>query len=230
MTPISPDPFRFFVPHADGRPFIVAQLGQSLDGRIATRTGDSKYIGSRASLVHLHRIRAHVDAVLVGIGTVQADDPQLNLRHCEGINPARVVIDARGVVSPDAKLFKTDGARRIVFRASGKGGTTLPDGVEIERLPVNGRGHFELDAILTRLSALGFKRVLVEGGAGIIGQAIDQGLVDRLHLMVSPVLIGSGIAGLNLAPIDRLADARRPKAEISVLGDGEVLFDCDLRG
>jgi diaminohydroxyphosphoribosylaminopyrimidine deaminase / 5-amino-6-(5-phosphoribosylamino)uracil reductase len=94
-----------FEPFASGtlqRPFVVAQLGQSLDGRIATVTGDSKYINGEAALDHLHAIRAHVDAVVVGIGTVIADDPQLTVRRAEGRNPARVIIDPRGRLPHDA--------------------------------------------------------------------------------------------------------------------------------
>jgi diaminohydroxyphosphoribosylaminopyrimidine deaminase / 5-amino-6-(5-phosphoribosylamino)uracil reductase len=228
-TPSTPDPFRFFRPGLKDRPFIVAQLGQSLDGRIATVTGDSKYIGSRSSLVHLHRIRAHVEAVVVGIGTVLADDPKLNVRHCEGPNPARIVIDAKGRLPATATcLDGADGARRIVFRAPDAGGHTLPDGVEIHRLPVNGAGRFDLAEVARALSTLGFTRVLLEGGAAMISQAIDAGIVDRLHLMVSPVLIGSGQPGLELAPVQRLAEARRPAVEVTLLGEGEVLFDCDL--
>ncbi|WP_150286761.1 RibD family protein [Rhabdaerophilum calidifontis] len=229
MSAETPDPFRHFRRRNDSRPFIVAQLGQSLDGRIATRTGDSRYIGRTPSLDHLHRIRAHVDAVLVGIGTVLADDPQLNVRRCAGRNPARIVIDAKGRLPPGAKLLDgADGARRIVFRAEGCVGPALPAGAETVFLPVDAAGRFDLAEIAARLLGLGFERVLFEGGAGIVSQAIDRGIVDRLHLMVSPVIIGSGQPGLELAPIDRLADARRPRTEVISLGEGEVLFDCDL--
>ena len=221
--------FEKFRRTTEGRPFIVAQLGQSLDGRIATRTGDSRYIGAAPSLVHLHRIRAHVDAVLVGIGTVLADDPQLNVRRCEGVNPARIVLDARGTLPSVAKcLDGADGARRIVFRPEGSAFSVLPDGVEIVFLPTGASGHFDLAQLARELSRLGFEKVLIEGGARIISQAIDAGLVDRLHLMISAVIIGSGQAGLDLQPIDLLRDAIRPDVTVISLGAGDVLFDCDL--
>ncbi|PPD16587.1 MAG: deaminase [Methylobacterium sp.] len=228
-TPAEPNPFRFFRPRRPDRPFIVAQLGQSLDGRIATVTGDSKYIGSRPSLAHLHAIRAHVDAVVVGIGTVLADDPRLNVRHCPGPNPARVVIDAKGRLPAAAQcLDGSDGARRVVLRGASMPAGHFPEGVEQHGLPVNAAGRFDLVELARALRRLGFERVLLEGGAAIISQAIDAGIVDRLHLMVSPVLIGSGQPGLELAPIQRLAEARRPQVEVIMLGAGEVLFDCDL--
>ncbi len=225
----SANPFRFFRPSWPDRPFIVAQLGQSLDGRIATVTGDSKYIGSQPSLAHLHAIRAHVDAVVVGIGTVLADDPKLNVRHCTGTNPARVVIDAKGRLPAAAQcLAGADGARRVVLRGPDAAGEPLPAGVEVHRLLVNAAGRFDLVELARALRRLGFERVLLEGGAAMISQAIDAGIVDRLHLMVSPVLIGSGQPGLELRPVQHLAEAMRPKVEVIVLGEGEVLFDCDL--
>jgi diaminohydroxyphosphoribosylaminopyrimidine deaminase / 5-amino-6-(5-phosphoribosylamino)uracil reductase len=222
--------FEHFKPHVTGKPFIVAQLGQSLDGRIATPTGDSRYIGSAPSLRHLHAIRAHCDAVLVGIGTVLADDPRLNVRLCAGANPARLVIDSKGRLPAAAKcLDGADGARRIVFRGSDATGEALPEGVEVVHLPTNAKGHFALRDLADALHRLGFQRVLIEGGARIISEAIDAGIVDRLHLMVSPVIIGSGQIGLDLAPIRLLNEARRPKVEPTLLGEGEVLFDCALR-
>lgn len=209
------------------RPFIVAQLGQSLDGRIATRTGDSRYIGLAPSLDHLHRIRAHVDAVVVGIGTVLADDPMLNVRRCEGRSPARVVIDARGRLPASARcLDGTDRVPRFVFRARGVQGEALPADVETIELPAGSDGHFAMPEIAAALDRLGFERVLIEGGAGIVSQAIDAGIVDRLHLMISPVLIGSGRNGLDLKPIDLLKDALRPVVDVIPLGEGDVLFDC----
>lgn len=222
-------PFAHFIQKTADRPFIVAQLGQSLDGRIATRTGDSRYIGAAASLVHLHRIRAHVDAVLVGIGTVLADDPQLTVRRCEGNNPARIVLDARGTLPPAAKcLDGADGARRIVFRPAGSRFAALPEGVEVVHLTTNAAGYFDLRLIAHELARLGFGKVLIEGGARVISQALDAGIVDRLHLMISPVIIGSGQAGLDLRPIDLLKDAIRPVVTMTSLGEGDVLFDCDF--
>lgn len=208
------------------RPFVVAQLGQSLDGRIATPTGESRWINRDAALDHVHRLRAAVDAVVVGVGTVVADDPLLNVRRCEGRHPARVVIDPKGRVPRDAKIFKDDGCRRLVFCNAEIAG--LPDGVEVVRTQPQG-DVLSPRAIVDALFARGLKRLLIEGGAWTVSSFIDADAVDRLHVLVAPMILGSGKPGLALKPIARLSEARRPVAGVYILADGDVLFDCDLR-
>ena len=210
---------------APDRPFVIAQLGQSLDGRIATTTGESRWINRPSALDHVHRLRASVDAVVVGIGTVLADDPQLNVRRVAGRDPARVIIDPSGRLPEDARCLKDDGARRIVFRASS---AVAPAGVEVLQL-TPARGTLDPNQIVDALYERGFRRLLIEGGARTISGFIDAGAVDRLHVLVSPVIIGSGKAGFELAPISRLSHALRPRTEVHVMPDGDVLFDCDLR-
>jgi diaminohydroxyphosphoribosylaminopyrimidine deaminase / 5-amino-6-(5-phosphoribosylamino)uracil reductase len=212
------------------RPFVVAQLGQSLDGRIATPTGESRWINRHAALTHVHQVRATVDAVMVGIGTVAADDPILNVRHVEGRNPARVVIDPSGRMSNKARcLLADDGCRRIVIRAKdSKGAGKLPTGVEVIELARDGT-TLNPKHIIAALFERGLRTTLVEGGAWTVSSFIDAGVIDRLHVLVAPMILGSGKTGLALAPIQRLAEARRPLTHVHVLADGDVLFDCDLR-
>ncbi len=208
------------------RPFVVAQLGQSLDGRIAIESGESKWINGHAALVHVHRVRAAVDAVVVGVGTVAADDPHLNVRHVAGRNPARVVIDPNGRLPDTARcLAGDDGCRRIVVRAVA---APLPKGVEEVRLQSE-NGRLSPAAIVDGLYQLGLRSMLIEGGAHTVSAFLAAGALDRLHVLVAPVILGSGKPGLQLPPIARLSDAHRPNADIHVLEDGDVLFDCDLR-
>jgi diaminohydroxyphosphoribosylaminopyrimidine deaminase / 5-amino-6-(5-phosphoribosylamino)uracil reductase len=212
------------------RPFVVAQLGQSLDGRIATPTGESRWINRHAALTHVHQVRATVDAVMVGIGTVAADDPILNVRHVQGRNPARVVIDPSGRMSHKARcLLADDGCRRIVIRAKdAKTAGKLPAGVEVIELARDG-ATLNPKHIIAALFERGLRTTLVEGGAWTVSSFIDAGVVDRLHVLVAPMILGSGKTGLALAPIQHLAEARRPLTQVHVLADGDVLFDCDLR-
>lgn len=207
-------------------PFVVAQLGQTLDGRIATQTGESQWINGEAALVHVHRLRAAVDAVVVGVGTVVADDPLLNVRRVPGRHPARVVIDPSGRVPAGAKcLAGSDGVRRLVV---GPRRDDFPPGVEVVEVAGAGDGVCPR-AIVQALFARGLRTLLIEGGAATVSRFIEAGAVDRLHVLVAPMLMGSGKPGLALRPIARLSDALRPTTAVHVLEDGDVLFDCDLR-
>lgn len=211
------------------RPFVVAQLGQSLDGRIALDSGESRWINNAAALDHLHRLRACVDAVVVGVGTVVADDPQLNVRRVRSdCRPARVVIDPAGRMPADARLLGDDGARRIVI--TGKG--VIPAGADrgVEHIALSSQDRaLAPPAIVAALFAAGLRRLLIEGGAGTVSAFLAAAALDRLHVLVAPVLLGSGKSGLSFGPVARLADAPRPPATVHVLDDGDVLFDCDMR-
>lgn len=204
---------------------VVGQIGQSLDGRIATTTGHSKYINGPAGLTHLHRLRALVDAVVVGVGTAIADDPQLTVRRVSGPQPARVVIDPNGRLAPGAKLFASDGVRRLLVTAEGTGGTA-PAGVEVLALPANDK-HIAPRTILAALAGCGMRRVLIEGGADTVSRFLAAGCLDRLHVVVAPIILGSGRAGITLPPIERADQALRIPMRAHQLDD-EVLFDCDL--
>jgi riboflavin-specific deaminase-like protein len=205
----------------------VGQLGQSLDGRIATASGHAQYINGAEGLAHLHRLRAVVDAVVVGAGTVRTDDPQLTVREVAGPNPARVVIDPRGSLPAAARAFAPDGIRRLVILREDAPAPSI-EGVEAVRLPLTD-GVFAPAAILEALAARGLRRVLIEGGARTLSYFLACGCLDRLHVVVAPVILGSGVAGLALPPIDRMSEALRVPMRAHALGD-EVLFDCDLSG
>lgn len=204
---------------------VVGQVGQSLDGRIATTTGHSKYINGPSGLAHLHRLRALVDAVVVGVGTALADDPQLTVRRVAGPQPARVVIDPNGRLLASAKLFASDGVRRLLVTAEGTR-CAPPAGVEILALPTDDK-HIAPRAILAALADCGMRRVLIEGGADTVSRFLAARCLDRLHVVVAPIILGSGRASFTLPAIERADQALRIPIRAHQLDD-EVLFDCDL--
>jgi riboflavin-specific deaminase-like protein len=218
----APDPFSALRRASADKAFVIGQLGQSLDGRIATVSGESRYISGGRALDHLHELRAHVDAVVVGAGTIVADDPQLTVRRTAGPSPARVVIDPRGRLG-SGKWLVEDGVRRILVSA----GARAPEGAELLRMPAPD-GRIAPADIIAALYARGLRKILIEGGATTLSAFLAAGCLDRLHVLVAPVIIGSGRAGFDLAPEPCLSKALRPRTEAWPLGGGEILFDCDF--
>ena len=201
---------------------VIAQIGQSLDGRIATESGDAQDISGKDGLAHLHRLRALADAVVIGVKTALHDNPRLTVRLAKGRNPARVVIDPSGRLPNSAGLLQDTSARRIVIQAVDK---ARPVDVDVIRLP---RGAWISPAqILAALRGLGLDHVLIEGGGITIAQFLEAKLLTRLHVAVAPLLIGAGPTGLKTSPIACLAEALRPRTEVYGLGS-DVLFDCAL--
>jgi diaminohydroxyphosphoribosylaminopyrimidine deaminase / 5-amino-6-(5-phosphoribosylamino)uracil reductase len=204
---------------------VVGQLGQSLDGRIATESGHSKFINGPAGLVHLHRLRALVDAVVVGVGTAIADDPQLTVRRVVGPQPARVLIDPNGRLGAGARMFADNGVRRLLITAQGTR-CLPPSGVEVVALPVVD-GQIAPSEILAALAGCGMRRILIEGGANTVSRFLVAGCLDRLHVTVAPIILGGGGPGLILPPLERADQALRMPIRVHKIDD-DVLFDCDL--
>jgi 3,4-dihydroxy 2-butanone 4-phosphate synthase/GTP cyclohydrolase II len=212
---------------AAGRELTIAQLAQSADGFIATRTGDADYVSGPADRTHLHRLRALVDAVVVGASTVIADDPRLTVRAVTGASPVRVVLDPRGRVRPDARVLE-DGLVPTLWMLGPQ--ATAPDAVkphvEIVRLPT-GRAGFAPSTVLGELRARGLGRVLVEGGGRLVSAFLSAGVLDRLWLTTAPVFIGDGIPGIRFSGPDRLADALRAPGRRYVMGE-DLCCEFDL--
>lgn len=208
------------------RPMTVGHLGQSLDGFIATHTGDSQFVTGGGNIVHLHRMRALCDAVVVGAGTVAADDPQLTTRHVSGPHPLRVIYDPGRRLAPTFKLF-TDGAAPTLYvceqsrLAPGEGQVGDATAIGVTEGP---EGVAE---VLALLRARGCARVFVEGGGVTVSAFLAANLLDRLQLAIAPVLIGDGRPAIRLAPQARLRDCLRPGYRVFLMG-GDVLFDCEL--
>jgi riboflavin-specific deaminase-like protein len=202
---------------------VVALLGQSLDGRIATLSGHSHYVNCDAALLHLHRMRALADAVIVGAGTVALDDPQLTVRRCAGHTRLRVVVDPDGRAPAGRRIFAAGTTPTLLARG---GAAESCGAAEILTLPRTGDG-INIEALLAALYARGVRLALVEGGGKTVSQFIGAGRVDRLQLAVAPMVIGSGRPSIALPPIDRLDDALRPPTRRFALGS-DTLFECHL--
>jgi riboflavin-specific deaminase-like protein len=208
---------------------VIGQLAQSLDGRIATETGASHYVSGPEDIERLHRLRAIVDAVVVGAGTVSADDPRLTVREAEGENPVRVVIDPEARLDPQRRVFLDGEARTVLVRRAPPDMTRARSLGDEVAVPSRGEGLLDLAELLEALRAQGLRRILVEGGGITVSRFLEAGLLDRLHVTVAPMLIGSGRPSFTLEPIRSLSDALRPPARHFALGD-DVLFDLNLRG
>ncbi|HEX5048491.1 MAG TPA: RibD family protein [Gammaproteobacteria bacterium] len=214
---------------AAGRPLTIAHLGQSLDGCIATGSGDSYYVTGPDNVTHLHRLRALSDAVVVGAGTVERDDPRLTVRHVEGVNPVRVILDPRRRLGMERRVFTSpDAPTLLVCAAECAPAEGARHGLaEVVGVPADGP-RLRLDLLLARLRERGLHSVFVEGGGTTVSRFLEAGLLDRLHVAIAPLVTGRGRAGLSLPARDKIADCLRPRHRVFAMG-GDVLFDCDLR-
>lgn len=207
--------------------WVLGQMGQSLDGRIATETGHSHYVTGPEDIRRLHRLRALADAVVVGAGTAASDDPRLTVREVAGENPTRVVLDPSGRLDPGLRLF-TDGAAPTLVVRPAEGGAAAPEGAETLPVEVDAAGRVPPGSLVAALRARGLHRILVEGGGLTVSGFLQAGELDRLHVTVAPLVLGSGRAAFTLEPVQRLDEGLRPRCRTFPLG-GDVLFELDLR-
>lgn len=206
---------------------VLGRLAQTLDGRIATACGASQWIGGAGDILHTHRLRALCDVVLVGAGTVKHDDPRLTTRECDGPDPVRVVIDTDRRLGTHYRVFH-EGPPTLLACATDAPGTDPHGTAEVLRLPRNAGGGLDLPALLSALAARGLRRIFVEGGGLTVSRFLAAGCLDRLHVTVAPVLLGSGIPAFTLPQAARIADGLRFAWGVHTLGE-DVLFDIALR-
>ncbi len=196
----------FYIKHrTTGRPFVSAKFASSLDGRIATRTGEARWITGEESRRHAHRLRSIHDAILVGVNTVIGDDPELTARTADGHarQPLRVVLDSQLRTPASAKVV----GPRTVIATTQRGAV---GNAEVLQLPPGPNGRVQLEPLLDELGKRGILSMLVEGGGETHASFFEAGLVDKVYAYVAPRLIGGRsapgpIGGLG---IDRLADAK----------------------
>ncbi len=178
-----------------GMPFVTSKFAMSLDGKIADRAGRSKWITGELARARAHELRAESDAILVGIGTVIADDPRLTARDTAGrprsSQPLRVVVDSKGRIPLDAAVASGEGHTLIacIGMEESKRSELAARGVEVEVLPGH-HGRVNLDALLKLLGGRGVTSILVEGGGKVAGSFFDGGLVDRVAAFIAPMIVG----------------------------------------
>ena len=211
----------------EGRPFTIAHLGQSLDGRIAAANGASRWVTGPEDLLHNHRMRALADAILVGADTVRLDDPQLTVRRCPGDNPVRIVLDPMLGLGPDYALFRDDAAQTLVITAEDRAPPAQLGQAQVLTVPRTADGALDCNAVVALLGRRGLGWIFVEGGGVTVSRFLAQGALDRLQLTISPLIIGSGRPGIQLPEIQDLAQGLRPRLRRFALGE-DMLFECDF--
>jgi diaminohydroxyphosphoribosylaminopyrimidine deaminase / 5-amino-6-(5-phosphoribosylamino)uracil reductase len=203
---------------------VVGHLGQSLDGQIATASGASSYVTGPENIRHLHRLRALFDAVLVGANTVEKDDPKLTTRLVPGTSPTRVVLDPQLRLPENRSVFRDEAAPTLVLCRQDRAVTRTLGAADVVGVATTGE-HLSVPGVLDALRARGLRRIFVEGGGITVSRFLSHAALDRLHVTVGSVFLGSGRPGVVLPGIDRLEGALRPRTRRFLMGE-DVLFDC----
>ena len=205
--------------------FVLGRLAQSLDGCIATASGASQWISGHSDIVHTHRLRALCDAIVVGAGTVRADDPQLTTREVEGSSPVRVVLDTERRLDASYRVFR-DGPETLLLCAADAPGENRVGHAPVLRLP-RAREGLDIACVLQTLASRGLKRIVVEGGGVTVSRFLAAGALDRLHVTIAPLLLGAGIPAFTLPGCDTPHQALRFAWSVHQLG-ADVLLDIQL--
>lgn len=221
-----------------GRPWVICKWAQTLDGRIATRTGHSRWVSSEPSRRRVQQLRALCDGVLVGAGTVRADDPELTNRTGRGRTPARVVLDESLEIAPGCRMVRTARETPVLVVTTpqalqareAKAAGLAAAGVELLPVPA-GEGGVDLGAVLDALGGRMWTRVLVEGGSAVLGGMLRQGLADELWVFLAPKILGGreGVPVADGTEIDRMDQALSlPAPQVEVVG-ADLLLKYRLR-
>src|ERR1700682_1789084 len=209
------------------RPITIGHLGQSLDGFIATHAGESRWVTGEQNILHLHRLRALCDAVVVGAGTVAADDPQLPTRLVPGPSPLRVVFDPTRRLTQAYRVFSDASAPTLYVCARSLISAGESHVGRATIVPLDEADGVDVVKLLRVLRERGCRRIFVEGGGVTVSACLEANLLDRLQMAIAPLIIGDGRPAIRLPARATLGDCHRPRYRVFRMG-GDVLFDCDL--
>lgn len=207
---------------------VIGHLGQSVDAKIATRSGDAFFVTGEENRKHLHRLRALCQAVLVGAGTVLADDPQLTTRAVSGASPVRVIIDPKARLPQGLKILE-DGQAATWLLHDSETDTShchTPPGCRRIAVPME-KGSLQPRTIIEVLAQNGIRRVFVEGGGLTVSRFFNARCLHRLQVATAPLLVGEGVPSLQIPGALSMLDALRPAYRVYRMGQ-DVMWDFDL--
>jgi len=219
----------YYAFYKNKRPFVILKLAQTIDGRIASLNGDSKWISSHRSLKMVHKLRAEVDGVVVGMGTVKADNPSLTVRYVKGENPYRIIISESLKFPPKTKLLDNNRDFKTIIatteKAMGKFSKTKRGrNIIYWLLKKNRQSGISLTDFLEKARDFNLRSLLVEGGSKLATSFLKAGLVDKLILITAPMILGNGINTVDELNIRRLSQSIKFRNEYCFKNGKDFVF------
>ncbi len=213
-----------------GIPYVTVKYAQTLDGRIATKTGDSQWISSEASRKYVHVLRSTNDCVMVGTGTVTADNPQLTVRHVKGRNPLRVIVDSKLRIPIKSTVLTDNNPHQTIIattsNAPSRKITAIKKlGVEILVVKKDKNGMVSLSSLLKELGKREIMSVLVEGGSGMITSLLKVNLVDKMIIPISPRILGKGLEAIGDLNINKIKNAIKFSSFKTMKKGDDLIFE-----
>lgn len=213
-----------------GIPYVTAKYAQTLDGRIATKSGNSQWISSEQSRKYAHHLRRIHDSIMVGRKTIATDDPRLTVRHVKGKNPLRVIVDTRLRIPLKSFVLKDAAANRTIIAAtkeasSRKAAAIEKLGAEVLIVKRDSNGGVNLQCLLRELGKRDIISVMVEGGSGLITSLLAANLVDKMIIPIAPKIIGKGVEAIGNLSIDTIKDAITFSSYKTVRKGGDIIFE-----
>ena len=203
----------YFASQRLGRPFVILKLAQSMDGKIATKSGDSRWVTSDESRKLVHVLRAEIDAIVIGAGTARTDNPQLTVRMVKGRNPYRIVVAGKQPISRSLRLFSQMKDHKTIVAIPAKSGDNAKpthfnkSTVTIWNIKAAQDGTVSPLALLKHAHEHGFRSLLIEGGSRLASSFLKKQLVDKVVMFTAPILVGDGVSALGSVGVGKMADA-----------------------